>query len=154
MVYLDAYDECRLRRADLRRCGTGIVDTAYGDVLQRFHLFSVPVHRRKGLHGLRLDRACAGAPVLGCVEDHELAVSLRDPDTLVDIFAFYPTVRKSFWKPYEESLFLWASSACKYVFLLFALDVFSFITAFYPACLVALNAGFVSFVVIRRRQKR
>ena len=74
--------------------------------------------------------------------------------TLVDIFAFYPTVRKSFWKPYEESLFLWASSACKYVFLLFALDVFSFITAFYPACLVALNAGFVSFVVIRRRQKR
>lgn len=73
--------------------------------------------------------------------------------TLVDLFAFYPTVRKSFRKPYEESVFLYVCSVCKYVLLLLALDVFSFITAFYPACLVVLNAGFVSFVLIRRSPK-
>jgi hypothetical protein len=72
--------------------------------------------------------------------------------TLVDTIAFYPTVRKSIRKPYEESMFLYVCSIGKYALLFFALDVFSFITAFYPACLAAMNVAFVGMLVWRRRR--
>lgn len=73
---------------------------------------------------------------------------------IIDAFAFYPTVRKSVGKPHEESLILYAFCPLKFVFVVLALERYSIITAFYPACLVAMNGGFVVFVLLRRNQKR
>ncbi|OGJ58049.1 hypothetical protein A2881_02770 [Candidatus Peribacteria bacterium RIFCSPHIGHO2_01_FULL_55_13] len=69
---------------------------------------------------------------------------------IIDAFAFYPTVRKSVQKPYEEAASLYALCSLKFVFVLLALEHYSLITALYPFCLIFMNAGFVALLMVRR----
>lgn len=71
--------------------------------------------------------------------------------TVIDALGFYPTFRKSYRKPGEETLSTYALSSIKFIFALFALDHFTVITALYPASLVVANAAFVVMLIIRRR---
>jgi len=71
--------------------------------------------------------------------------------TLIDAIAFWPTFRKAWSKPQEESVFTFAVSALKFGLGVIALGNISMITAFYPLSLVVMNTVFVVVTVLRRR---
>ena len=71
---------------------------------------------------------------------------------ITDALAFIPTFRKSFNKPYQETIISYILHVTKFVIGLTALKTVSVITALYPAYLVFANGSFVIFLYIRRRQ--
>ena len=71
--------------------------------------------------------------------------------SITDFFGFIPTFRKSYFKPYEETVKLYVMSAIKLIFALLALKSFNLTTALYPASLILVNAAFVIMTVIRRK---
>ena len=71
--------------------------------------------------------------------------------SLIDALGFYPTLRKSWARPYEETLSVYACGALGAFLSLFAMDSLSFQTAFYPAAMAVLQASFVILTLIRRR---
>lgn len=72
--------------------------------------------------------------------------------TVVDFLGFIPTIRKSFQKPYEETLIHYIFAGLKFVLAIIALENYSLTTWLYPASLVAANLLFVPMLVIRRKQ--
>ncbi len=72
--------------------------------------------------------------------------------TLVEVFAFIPTYRKSFYKPFEESASLFIVGTVKYTASFFALSVYSIDTAFYIGALVFINGIFVVMLLLRRKR--
>ncbi len=72
--------------------------------------------------------------------------------TLIDAIGFFPTFRKSFMKPQEETLITYALSGLKFLIALFALENVSLTTSIYPASLVLMNWLFVSMLIVRRKQ--
>lgn len=72
--------------------------------------------------------------------------------TVIDALAFFPTFRKSFSKPYEETVSTFTLSGLKFVFSILALNKISAITALYPLSLVLMNWIFVLMLIIRRKQ--
>lgn len=71
--------------------------------------------------------------------------------TLIDAIGFFPTFRKSFMKPQEETLITYTLSGLKFLIALFALEKISLVTALYPASLVLMNWVFVGMLIIRRK---
>ncbi len=51
----------------------------------------------------------------------------------IEVFACYPTLRKSWSKPYEEVAQTWFLSSCMFAVSVMALEQVSFVTAAYPA---------------------
>lgn len=72
--------------------------------------------------------------------------------TVIDALGFYPTFRKSYAKPYEETALTFALSAIKFVISIIALENLQVVTWLYPASLVLMNGIFVVMLLIRRRQ--
>ena len=72
--------------------------------------------------------------------------------TLIDAVAFFPTFRKSYFKPNEETLITYFLSGIKFLISLFALTNFSLITSLYPISLVVMNFAFIAMLYVRRRQ--
>lgn len=72
--------------------------------------------------------------------------------SLIDIVAFYPTVRKSWTKPREENLIAYVLGSLKFILSFFALQTFTINTTLYPGTIVAINMAFVLMCLIRRRQ--
>lgn len=72
--------------------------------------------------------------------------------SLIDFLGFLPTIRKSYAKPYEETLIHYVLAGLKFVLAIIALDHYTIVTWFYPASLVAANLLFVGMLVVRRRQ--
>lgn len=72
--------------------------------------------------------------------------------SLIDFLGFLPTIRKSYRKPYEETLIAYLLAGLKFVLAIIALDHYSIVTWFYPASLVAANLFFVGMLMVRRRQ--
>ncbi|MDB5478285.1 MAG: rane protein [Alphaproteobacteria bacterium] len=70
--------------------------------------------------------------------------------TAIDMLGFYPTFRKSWNKPHEETITAFALGSLMYAFGAAALDRYTIITALYPISLVVTNAGFVLYVLWRR----
>ena len=71
--------------------------------------------------------------------------------TLIDASAYYPTVRKSWNKPFEEKIFMYASDNVRWLFALLASSDFSTTTLLYPVfCLVA-NNSLALMIFMRRR---
>ncbi len=73
--------------------------------------------------------------------------------TLIDALGFYPTFRKSYYKPYQETMITFFLSGLKFVIALFALQHYSLITWLYPGSLILMNFVFVGMIMIRRRKK-
>lgn len=71
--------------------------------------------------------------------------------TITDAVAFFPTFRKTYYKPDEETLFEYAFASLKSLIGVFALSSFNLTTALYPASLVVMNGAFVIMAVYRRR---
>lgn len=71
--------------------------------------------------------------------------------TVIDALGFWPTFRKSWMKPYEETSIHYFMASLKFVLALIALDNFTVITALYPASLVFMNGAFLVLLFMRRR---
>lgn len=71
---------------------------------------------------------------------------------VIDALGFFPTFRKSFHKPYEETLATYTLSCLKFVLALIALRSYTVTTWLYPASLILTNGAFVTMLLIRRKQ--
>jgi hypothetical protein len=72
--------------------------------------------------------------------------------TLINIFAFYPTFRKSYRKPSEETLIAYIFAAARSFISIFALSHISLLTIITPIFIVIINVVFVTMVYIRKKQ--
>jgi hypothetical protein len=72
--------------------------------------------------------------------------------TVIDALGFFPTFRKSYHKPYEETAITFAISGLKFVVAIIALENLTPTTWLYPASLVLMNGIFVVMLLIRRKQ--
>ncbi len=72
--------------------------------------------------------------------------------TIIDARSFYPTFRKGYEKPYEETLSTYFLSGVKFIIAMFALGNISLITVLYPASLILMNFVFVAMLRWRRKQ--
>lgn len=71
----------------------------------------------------------------------------------VDVIGgFFPTFRKSYSHPYQETLSTYLLYALSLCFSLAALDKFTLTNALYPATFVVVNIAMVSFLLLRRSQ--
>lgn len=69
---------------------------------------------------------------------------------VIDTLGYFPTVRKSYHKPDEETVLLYFSAGLKYVFALLALEHYSLVTVLFPAYLTIANTLFVVMLLMRR----
>lgn len=72
--------------------------------------------------------------------------------SLIDMLGFVPTIRKSWHKPYSETLFLYELNTFRHVLSLLALESYSIVTRLYPATWVVANGLFSVMLTIRRKK--
>jgi hypothetical protein len=73
---------------------------------------------------------------------------------VVEVFAFYPTIRKSYFKPHEELAFAYVIDVIKYIISLFAMEQRSFTAELYPLFIIVFQSAFVAMLFYRRALKR
>ena len=97
--------------------------------------------------------AFAGAlviiPVWRLTHDPLWAVILG---TVIDALAYYPTYRKSYHRPHEEHVFLYAIGILQWGISIFALGEYSAATLIYPIFCVLANTPLVLMILWRRRR--
>ncbi len=71
---------------------------------------------------------------------------------VINILGIVPTFRKSYVRPWEESLSMWSLDALKYTVSIFALESFNLTTALFPAGIVLTNGALIAMLLLRRRQ--
>lgn len=71
---------------------------------------------------------------------------------VADILAFIPTVRKSWYKPYTETLSLYATNALRFSLALFAISEYTFLSVSWPL-VWAIGNGLFSIMLIWRRKQ-
>lgn len=72
--------------------------------------------------------------------------------TIIDMIAFGPTVRKSWNKPYDESVTTYIMCPPKHVFALLAMQNYSLVNIIFPCAMIVVNTTMYIYLVIRRRQ--
>lgn len=72
--------------------------------------------------------------------------------TVVDLFGFAPTIRKSWSNPYTETLSFYYLNTLRFGLAVIALQTYSIVTAFYPISWLLANGLFAGMLLIRRRQ--
>lgn len=72
--------------------------------------------------------------------------------TVVDLLGFLPTVRKSWNKPYSETLSFYWANTLRFLLATIALTRYTVITALYPISWMAIN-GLFALILIWRRKK-
>jgi hypothetical protein len=71
---------------------------------------------------------------------------------VADGLAFIPTVRKSWHKPYSETLSLYVTNAIRFFIAIAAIETYTFLSVSWIAFWALMNAGFSIMLVVRRRQ--
>lgn len=82
-------------------------------------------------------------------EDALLAVALI---TMIDLIAYLPTFRKSYHKPHEERIFLFAVMLLRNLFSLYALEHYSATTMLFPALTGMANVVLIAMILACRRR--
>jgi hypothetical protein len=72
--------------------------------------------------------------------------------TIIDNLGFVPTLRKSYARPYEETMSTYVMSGAKWILGVIALEHFSVTTALFPLAIVIASWLFVIMLLVRRRQ--
>lgn len=72
--------------------------------------------------------------------------------SIIDLVAFWITIRKTYHLPYSENLAQNIMSTAKHILTMGAQQQFSWITLLYPASLAITTVGFTIMILIRRRQ--
>lgn len=109
---------------------------------------------RKNLNFDRINTSCftlAGFALVIWIFAHQakLAIVLV---TAADMLGFVPTIRKSWIRPYEETLFLYALTTFRFALAVYALANYNFVTVLYPLIWMVANGLFSLFLIIRRKQ--
>jgi hypothetical protein len=68
----------------------------------------------------------------------------------IDALAYYPTFRKSWFKPDEENPFLYAMDILKWLISFVAMSDYSLTTMLYPLFLIAANSALIGMICWRR----
>lgn len=71
---------------------------------------------------------------------------------LIDVVAYFPTIRKSYSKPFDEPALTYFFSFLGFLFSLGALQMYSYVTIFYPSTMLVINSFFVLFLLFRRNK--
>ena len=74
--------------------------------------------------------------------------------TVVDLLGFGPSVRKAYSLPHEENASFFAIGALRNVFVVLALENYSWTTALFPAAIGIACAIFVALILTRRRVQK
>lgn len=74
--------------------------------------------------------------------------------TTTDLLAFIPTIRKSWKKPYSETLSTTIITIFRFLLAIFALQTYSIVTILYPVTWTLGNAFFAILLIYRRRVVR
>lgn len=69
---------------------------------------------------------------------------------VIDACGYYPTYRKSWNKPWDESALSYALNALAFVIGIIAIENYSYLTFSYPAFIVLANLGLVLLLLLRR----
>ncbi len=69
---------------------------------------------------------------------------------VVDIFAIYPTFRKSYFKPFEENALSFSIDLIRFFLQLFAFESFNLTTALFPITILVNDTSLVTMILIRR----
>jgi len=69
-----------------------------------------------------------------------------------DLLGYFPTIRKSYFSPFEESPFTFFLAWLKFFFAILALDTFSVATILYPLYLLIMGWWLSFFILIRQYQ--
>ncbi|HEY4526806.1 MAG TPA: hypothetical protein VJK53_03090 [Candidatus Paceibacterota bacterium] len=72
--------------------------------------------------------------------------------TIIDVLAFFPTIRKTFNNPTSETLISYISNLIRHPLSILALSTYTVTTVVYPAALFLMNVILV-LVIISRRPK-
>lgn len=71
--------------------------------------------------------------------------------SIIDIFGYIPTLRKSFSEPWSETLLFWAIMALTDILIVFSIEEYNLQTVIYPATLIIANVGVWSICFFRRK---
>ena len=71
---------------------------------------------------------------------------------IIDAAGFFPTFRKAFHKPFEETMSQYIIATIKWVLSIVALGSLNLTTVLFPAAVAALNTSFSIMLIIRRRK--
>ncbi len=74
--------------------------------------------------------------------------------TLIDMTIYYPTFRKSWMKPGEESVVVYFVMAVQFLLSLAAMENVTLTTALYPAMIVTMNMLLIILLLARRQVLR
>lgn len=74
--------------------------------------------------------------------------------TVIDVLGFGPTFRKTYIRPHEERITLFAIVAGRNLISIAALENYTLVTVLFPAVLSAICLIFISMVFLRRRYIR
>ena len=134
----------------VKQAGAGAWLTAYGAATCVF--FAILAWRQGSLEASRFDYAAfavalAAIPLWYLTGDPLWSMLLV---TAINIVGCYFTIKKGYFKPYEENVFCYAAFGLMYYIGLFALESYSFVTVFYPAFSAVFYTGFVALLVWRR----
>jgi membrane-bound ClpP family serine protease len=87
-------------------------------------------------------------PLWIATEDPTLSVIIV---VAIDLIAFAPTYRKSYYNPYDEPLYLYSWNVLRHVITLFAIVNITIATALFPFMVAIANGSLVIFLLWRRR---
>ena len=71
---------------------------------------------------------------------------------IADALAGIPTLRKAYWKPYEETALAYTLGMLGFVFGIPAFESLNLTTVLYPAFIILFNGFLVGMLLLRRRQ--
>lgn len=71
---------------------------------------------------------------------------------LTEVISFLPTVRKSHYKPFSETLSSYVINFFRFIIAILALESYAFVAVGYPATWLTLNGLFAVYLVYRRHQ--
>ncbi len=69
----------------------------------------------------------------------------------IDMLGFIPTIRKSWNKPYTETLFSYGLNTFRFAIGLYALETYTVVTYLYPVAWLFANGLFSVILIVRRR---
>ncbi len=72
--------------------------------------------------------------------------------TTTDLLGFAPTIRKSWNKPYTETLSFYLLNTVRFILAAFALQMYTIPTALYPIAWIFGNGLFGLLLIVRRKQ--
>ena len=74
--------------------------------------------------------------------------------TLIDLVAYYPTVRKAYAKPFEENYVVYITDTLKWIPAILALEHYSPATLFFQMFALVENSSVAVMILWRRKQLR